>query len=610
MGWLRLDIFRLLLLALPALALNFLLLDLTPSYSEAPRRTALVLAPLFLLVLALALWARRDSTVNLGRAFLFFFPVFCLFFSIATATELLAGKRVLLAGGEQAVPQSFLGLSRLGDWHYWFAPPARSVNDLLVLTLPPFERAEGRRTFAAVIKRSLDHGARGLAFDYFLEKESASDRLLARVLAEASKKSIPVFFGYRHLEVEGELRRQSLSPSLAGAIPEENQGHLSGYREADGRVRMVPVGLPGEGGLRSLSHKIAEALYGGRLPLPENGLLQFTRPRLGVPVHAFSPDMDWGVVRDRFVIVGTQEETDRFDTPYGEVQGSVIHAFAANSLRTGRFIRRLDHRFVFPLLFTGCYLLTVVYVRGYSGRKLVLAAAALSGLYFVAAALAMRSELLWIDVSYPLVGLWSLTFLLLAIRSVRSVSADGRPAIISPDPALLMDEHGRPGTSPLEVPGLAEAAGDAKEWEFDVFLSHNSQDKPRVREFAAALVTRKLKPWLDEEELAPGSSWQDDLEGILRTVRSSAVLVGAQGLGPWEVPEIRASLSESVRRGLPVIPVLLPGAPKKPVLPLFLTQFTWVDLRAGLSEEGLDRLEWGVTGVKPKRRRRRGRSRG
>ena len=54
----------------------------------------------------------------------------------------------------------------------------------------------------------------------------------------------------------------------------------------------------------------------------------------------------------------------------------------------------------------------------------------------------------------------------------------------------------------------------------------------------------------------------------------------------------------------PVIPVRPPGAPTRPVLPLFLTQFTWVDLRGGLTEEGLDRLEWGITGVKPSRGRR------
>src|SRR5262249_51894474 len=58
-----------------------------------------------------------------------------------------------------------------------------------------------------------------------------------------------------------------------------------------------------------------------------------------------------------------------------------------------------------------------------------------------------------------------------------------------------------------------------------------------------------------------------------------------------------------VERGAFVIPVLLPGAPAKPELPLFLQAFTWVDLRGGLTREGIDRLVWGITGTKPKKRR-------
>ena len=80
--------------------------------------------------------------------------------------------------------------------------------------------------------------------------------------------------------------------------------------------------------------------------------------------------------------------------------------------------------------------------------------------------------------------------------------------------------------------------------------------------------------------------------------KTAAVLVGKDGLGPWENPEMRACLSECVNRGMPVIPVLLRGAAKEPKLPLFLKAFTWVDLRGGLRKAGLDRLEWGITGTK------------
>ena len=136
---------------------------------------------------------------------------------------------------------------------------------------------------------------------------------------------------------------------------------------------------------------------------------------------------------------------------------------------------------------------------------------------------------------------------------------------------------------------------------FDVFLSHNSQDKPAVRELAAALRARGLRVWMDETELVPGRPWQPALEATIKTTRSAAVLIGKNGLGSWEKPEMWACLGESVKRKLPVIPVLLPTAPRNLELPMFLQNYTWVDLRGGLTEAGVDKVAWGITGVKPDR---------
>jgi nucleotide-binding universal stress UspA family protein len=135
--------------------------------------------------------------------------------------------------------------------------------------------------------------------------------------------------------------------------------------------------------------------------------------------------------------------------------------------------------------------------------------------------------------------------------------------------------------------------------QFDVFLCHNSKDKPMVRQLGEALKKRGLRVWLDEWELVPGRPWQEALEEIVQTTNAATVLVGNDGIGPWQDRELRGCLSEFVERGLPVIPVLLPDAPTKPALPFFLKQFTWVDLRGGLTNEGLETLVWGITGVKP-----------
>lgn len=134
--------------------------------------------------------------------------------------------------------------------------------------------------------------------------------------------------------------------------------------------------------------------------------------------------------------------------------------------------------------------------------------------------------------------------------------------------------------------------------EFDVFLSHNSQDKPTVKRLANAVRGRGLRVWLDEDELTPGKPWQEALEDIIESAKSVAVLVGKDGIGPWQNVEMRACLAELVAKRRPVIPVLLPGAAERPELPLFLRSFTWVDLRSGLQKDGLDRLEWGIRGEK------------
>ncbi len=105
------------------------------------------------------------------------------------------------------------------------------------------------------------------------------------------------------------------------------------------------------------------------------------------------------------------------------------------------------------------------------------------------------------------------------------------------------------------------------EFEFDVFLSHNSSDKPLVRKLKQALAEAGLKAWLDEDELRPGFNWQPLLEEGVRTSRSIAVLIGPDGLGPWEREEMEGALQLGVREKRPIIPTHLPGCSQPPDLP-------------------------------------------
>lgn len=135
--------------------------------------------------------------------------------------------------------------------------------------------------------------------------------------------------------------------------------------------------------------------------------------------------------------------------------------------------------------------------------------------------------------------------------------------------------------------------------EFDVFLCHNGADKPSVRRIADRLEERGLLPWLDERELPPGQPWQQLLEKQIGHIKSAAVFVGAAGVGPWQEQELYGFLREFVSRRSPVIPVLLPDAPERPELPIFLKAMTWVDFRLQ-DPDPLSRLIWGITGRRPR----------
>jgi len=137
--------------------------------------------------------------------------------------------------------------------------------------------------------------------------------------------------------------------------------------------------------------------------------------------------------------------------------------------------------------------------------------------------------------------------------------------------------------------------GNIATLDFDVFLCHNGKDKPIVKDIGKQLRKQGILPWLDEWELRPGLPWQLALERQIEHIKTVAVFVGKDGIGPWQNQELRAFLSEFVRRECPVIPVLLPDAPHEPVLPVFLRAMTWVDFRIQ-DPDPLQQLLWGITG--------------
>jgi len=134
--------------------------------------------------------------------------------------------------------------------------------------------------------------------------------------------------------------------------------------------------------------------------------------------------------------------------------------------------------------------------------------------------------------------------------------------------------------------------------DFDVFLCHNSDDKPAVKAIGEQLKGLGLRPWLDEWELRPGLPWLRELEKQIKNIKSAAIFVGPNGIGPWQDRELDALLRQFVKRERPVIPAILPGCEQPPELPLFLGSMTWVDFRRD-DPPPLQWLIWGITGKKP-----------
>jgi len=131
---------------------------------------------------------------------------------------------------------------------------------------------------------------------------------------------------------------------------------------------------------------------------------------------------------------------------------------------------------------------------------------------------------------------------------------------------------------------------------YDVFLSHNSADKPAVEAIAGRLQAAGLRPFFDAWCLIPGEPWIPALERALTRSAVIAVFVGPHGKGAWQEQEsLHGLVLAAQQRGKRVIPVLLPGARTNDI-DGFLGLRTWVDLAA---DDGFARLVAGITGRAP-----------
>jgi hypothetical protein len=64
-----------------------------------------------------------------------------------------------------------------------------------------------------------------------------------------------------------------------------------------------------------------------------------------------------------------------------------------------------------------------------------------------------------------------------------------------------------------------------------IFLCHSSGDKAVVRELYRRLRSDGFDPWLDEEDLLPGMSWEDEIQKAVRASNVIIVCLSATAIG-------------------------------------------------------------------------------
>jgi hypothetical protein len=134
---------------------------------------------------------------------------------------------------------------------------------------------------------------------------------------------------------------------------------------------------------------------------------------------------------------------------------------------------------------------------------------------------------------------------------------------------------------------------------FDVFLSHNSVDKPWAIKLKDHLQRYGILVWLDKDEIRPGDLFAKALEEGLANSRAVALIVSPDAMvSGWVSEEYYSALSLAKAKQSPLhlIPVMLRDAE----LPGFLAGRNWVDFREESTySQNVWKLVWGITGNKP-----------
>ncbi len=130
---------------------------------------------------------------------------------------------------------------------------------------------------------------------------------------------------------------------------------------------------------------------------------------------------------------------------------------------------------------------------------------------------------------------------------------------------------------------MAGPMSEPPKFSYDVFLSHNHADKPRVRQLAGKLRTAGLSVWYDEWIIKPGDDIYLAIERGLQTARTLVLCLSPAALGSEWVGLERSTVlfRDPSNAGRRFIPLLLEPCD----LPDTLRRYSHVDYRKGAAAE-------------------------
>ena len=126
---------------------------------------------------------------------------------------------------------------------------------------------------------------------------------------------------------------------------------------------------------------------------------------------------------------------------------------------------------------------------------------------------------------------------------------------------------------------------------YDIFLSHNSKDKPLVEILAEHLRDAALETWLDQDNLYGGDALPQAIERAIANSKTALFCIGGYGLGKWQQAEMSLCRGLSIDGRLRIITILLHPLEKMPDESgyLFLKQELYLKWKIGDSDN-LERL--------------------